>query len=114
MSKHFTQLLTLAAALAITGIASATTRGGEVPSTVVQFGDLALNTQAGVARLHARIHAAAKLVCDSIDSRVLGLREQYDICVSDAVRESVAAVGNENLSNYHRNRKVGLFASNRN
>ena len=113
MSKHFTKLLTVAAALALTGIAGATTRG-EVPSTVVHYGDLALNTKAGVAKLHARIHAAAKLVCDSIDSRVLGLREQYDLCVSDALKEGVAAVGNENLSNYHRNRKVALFASNRN
>jgi UrcA family protein len=113
MSKRLTQLLTVAAALAITGIAGATARG-EVPSTVVRYGDLALNTRAGVATLHARIHAAAKLVCDGIDSRVLGLREQYDVCVSDAVTDSVAAVGNENLSNYHRNRKVGLFASNRN
>jgi UrcA family protein len=113
MSKRFTQLLTVAAALAVTGIAGATTRS-EVPSTVVQYGDLALDTQAGVARLHARIHAAAKLVCDRIDSRVLGLREQHDLCVSDALKAGVAAVGNENLSNFHRNRKAGLFASNRN
>jgi UrcA family protein len=113
MSKRFTQLLTVAAALAVTGIAGAATRGA-VPSTIVQYGDLALDTKAGVAKLHARIHAAARLVCDSIDSRVLGLREQYDLCVSDALRDGVAAVGNENLSNYHRNRRVGLFASNRN
>jgi len=112
MSKRLTQLLTVAAALALTGIAGATSRG-EVPSTVVQYGDLALNTKAGVVKLHGRLHAAAQLVCDSIDSRVLGLRQQYDRCVSDAVTEGVAAVGNENLSNYHRNRKVGLFASNR-
>lgn len=112
MSKRLTQLLTIAAALAVTGIAGAATRGG-TPSTVVQFGDLALNTKAGVVKLHARLHAAAQLVCASIDSRVLGLREQYDLCVTDAVNQGVAAVGNENLSNYHRTRKVGLFASNR-
>ena len=112
MSKRLTQLLTVAAALAITGVAGATTRG-EVPSTIVRFGDLALNTKAGVAKLHARIHAAAQLVCTSIDSRVLGLREQYDRCVSDAVSESVAAVGNENLSNFHLyGKKMQLMASN--
>jgi len=113
MSKRLTQLLTIAAALAVTGIAGATTRA-EVPSTVVRFGDLALNTKAGVKTLHYRIHAAAQFVCSGIDSRVLGLREQYDTCVSDAVNAGVAAVGNENLTSFHRTHKVGLFASNRN
>lgn len=112
MSKHFTQLLTVAAALAITGIAGATTRS-EVPSTIVKFGDLALNTKAGVATLHARIHAAAQFVCSGIDSRILGLRDQYDTCVSDAVRDGVAAVGNPNLSNFHiYGKKMQLMASN--
>jgi UrcA family protein len=112
MSKRFTQLLTVAAALAVTGIAGATGRA-EVASTVVRFGDLTLDTKAGVAKLHARLHAAAQLVCSSIDSRVLGLREQYDLCVSDAVNQSVIAIGNENLASYHRNHRIGLFASNR-
>ena len=116
MSKRLTQLLTVATALALTGVAGATTRSeGDVPSTIVKYGDLALNTKAGVAKLHARIHAAAELVCGNIDSRVLGLREQYDVCVSDAVTQSVAAVGNANLSEYHRyGKKAALLASNRN
>jgi UrcA family protein len=112
MSKRFTQLLTIAAALAVTGIAGATTQG-EARSTVVRYSDLALSSKAGVSRLHARIEAAANLVCDHINSRVLSLRAKHDLCVSEAVSEGVAAVGNENLSNFHRNRKVGLFASNR-
>ena len=116
MSKRLTQLLTVAAALALTGVAGATTRSeGDVPSTIVKYGDLALNTKAGVAKLHARIHAAAELVCGSIDSRVLGLREQFDVCVSDAITQSVTAVGNANLSEYHRHgMKAALLASNRN
>jgi len=114
MSKRLTQLLTVAAAFALTSVAGASTRSeGDVPSTVVRYGDLSLNTRAGVARLHARIHAAARLVCGSIDSRVLGLREQFDLCVSDAVGQSVAAIGNANLSEYHRyGRKAALVASN--
>jgi UrcA family protein len=112
MSKRLTQLLTIAAALALTGIAGATARGG-VPSTVVKYGDLALDTKAGIVKLHARLHAAAQLVCSGIDNRVLGLREQYDVCVSDAVNQGVAAIGNENLTSFHRDRKVGFFASNR-
>ncbi|MEJ0085127.1 MAG: UrcA family protein [Pseudomonadota bacterium] len=113
MSKRFIKLLTVAAALAIAGVAGATARG-EVPSTVVRYGDLALNTKAGVVKLHARLRAAAEQVCSGIDSRALGLRQRYDDCVSSAVTDGVIAVGNENLSNYHRNRKVGLFAANRN
>ena len=116
MSKRLTQLLTVAAALALTGVAGASTRSeGDVPTTIVKYGDLALNTRAGVAKLHARIHAAAQLVCSSVDSRVLGLREQYDVCVSDAVTQSVDAIGNANLSEYHRyGKKAALLASNRN
>jgi UrcA family protein len=112
MSKRFTQLLTIAAALAVTGIAGATTQS-EAQTTVVRYGDLALTSKAGVTKLHARIQAAAHLVCDRLNSRVLSLRTKHDLCVSDAVNEAVAAVGNENLSNYHRYRKVGLLASNR-
>ena len=114
MSTRLTQLLAVAAALALTGIAGATNRG-DVPSRVVKYGDVSLNTKAGVASLHARIHAAAQFVCSSVDSRVLSLRELYNTCVSDAVEQSVAAVGNANLSEYHRHgRKAALLASNRN
>jgi UrcA family protein len=113
MSKRLTQLLTVAAALAVTGIAGAGTPRGAAPSTIVKFGDLSLDTKAGVAKLHSRLHAAAELVCSGIDSRVLGLRDRYDTCVADAVAQSVATVGNTNLSNYHRfGRKAELLASN--
>ncbi|HET9863061.1 MAG TPA: UrcA family protein [Steroidobacteraceae bacterium] len=102
-----------AAALAISGLAGASTVR-ELPSVVVKFGDLNLQNPAGVARLHARLHAAAQLVCSQLDSRVLGLREQYENCVADAVTASVAKVGNANLSAFHRYGRRGVaIASNR-
>jgi UrcA family protein len=97
------KLLPLAIALAMTGIANAGTRvEPTAPSVVVRYGDLNLNTPAGVLKLHARLRGAAQEVCSPLDSRVLGLLEQYESCVADAIAQSVAAVGNESLSKYHR------------
>jgi UrcA family protein len=101
------KLLVPAIALVVSGFATAGTRvATDVPSVVVQYGDLNLNSQAGVLKMHARLKGAAQSVCDSLNSRVLGLREQYDRCVSDAVSDGVKQVGNQNLSNFHRYRRV--------
>jgi UrcA family protein len=109
------KLLLPAIALAMTGIANAGARvDGATPSVVVRYGDLNLTSQAGVLRLHARLRSAAQGVCSPLDSRVLGLLEQYQSCVADALSQSVAAVGNESLSKYHRyGIKPAVLASNR-
>ena len=112
MSKRLTQLLIVSAALAVSGIAGASTRE-DVPSTVVKYSDLSLASKAGVVKLHHRLRAAAQRVCSGVNTDVLARREFYDTCVANAVSQGVAAIGNENLNNYHRYRKVGLFASNR-
>jgi UrcA family protein len=112
---RYTKLLpaAAAAALAFGGFAGASTLR-ELPSVVVKFGDLNLDNPAGVTKLHARLQAAARLVCSQLDSRVLGLREQFDRCVSDAVTSSVAKIGNANLTAFHRYGRMGLAtASNR-
>ena len=100
------------AALALAGTATAAaTRDG--PSVVVRYGDLNLNTQAGVAVLHKRLRNAAESVCSALETQVLGLRDVYDDCVKDAVRSSVAKVANPNLSNFHANKGKGVvIASN--
>lgn len=108
------KLLPLAIALSMTGIASAGTRvDAAAPSVVVRYGDLNLNTPAGVLKLHARLRGAAQAVCSPLDSRVLGLLEQYESCVADAIAKSVASVGNDSLSKYHRyGIKPAVLASN--
>ena len=112
MSKRLTQLLPVAAALAVCGLAQASTPK-DLPSVVVKYDGLSLNTRTGVARLHARLRNAAERVCSPLNSRVLGLREQFERCVSDAVADSVAAVGNANLSRFHRyGKRAELVASN--
>ena len=111
MSKRLINLLPLAA-LAFCGFAAAGTPK-DIPSVVVKYGDLNLNSKAGIASLHARIRNAAETVCSPFDSRVLGLREQYQTCVTDATSAGVATVGNANLSNYHRyGSRANVVASN--
>jgi UrcA family protein len=72
-------------------------------SVVVRYGDLDLNSHAGVSGLHKRIHNAAEAVCGNLNSRVMGLREVYDECVKEAVTNGVTSVGNDNLTNFHAN-----------
>jgi UrcA family protein len=98
-------------ALAISGIAAA--GSSDVNSVVVRYGDLNLNSQAGVASLHKRIRNAAESVCRELNNRVLVLRDIYDECVSQAVTNGVAQVANPNLSNFHRSKgKSPVLASN--
>jgi UrcA family protein len=77
-----------------------------VPTVVVKYDRATLVNRAGVQTLHGRLRMAAQSVCTPLDSRVLGLREQYGKCVREAVRRGVADVGNENLTNYHRRRAL--------
>jgi UrcA family protein len=90
--KSIKYLLPLAA-LALAGAASAASR--DVNSVVVRFGDLNLNTPAGVARLHKRIRNAARSVCSPLETRVLGLRDAYDECVAEAMSNGVASVASK-------------------
>ena len=99
------------AALVLAGVATASQRN--VDGVVVRFGDLDLNSQTGVAKLHKRIRNAAQSVCSPLETRILGLRDGYDNCVDEAVRNGVAAVANANLSNFHANKgKRVVVASN--
>ena len=87
------------AALALSGLATAGSR--DANNMVVKYGDLNLNSQAGLASLHKRIRNAAESVCNQLETRILGLRGVHDDCVDTAVANGVAAVGNPNLSQFH-------------
>lgn len=105
-------IATATACVAFAGVAGAASRV-DSPSVVVKYDDLNLNSKAGVAKLHARIHGAALYVCSPLDSRVLGVRDAYDRCVTDAVAQAVNTVGNVDLINFHRNgAKASLVAKN--
>src|SRR5262245_30020492 len=99
------------AALVFSGMASAAST--DAKSVVVRYGDLNLNSQVGVARLHKRIRNAAESVCSELNNRVLGLRDAYDACVNEAVTKGIADVANPNLTNFHRSKGKGVvLASN--
>lgn len=112
MNNRIIKLLPVAAALALSGLAQGATRAPVVPSVVVKYGDLNLDSVEGVSKLHARLKGASRQVCSKLDSRVLGLREQYDMCVSDAMKRSVADVDNAKLTTFHRWGRKALVASN--
>ena len=99
------------AALALSGIAAAGSR--DTSSVVVRYGDLNLNSYAGVAGLHKRLRNAAESVCGNLNSRILGLNDAYDACVAESLANGVAAVGNPDLSDFHaRKGKGAVVASN--
>jgi UrcA family protein len=99
------------AALALSGIAAAGSR--DVNSVVVRYGDLNLDSKAGVVSLHRRIRNAAESVCSPLSTRVLGLRDAYDLCVEEAVKNGVADVANPNLTNFHATKgRSAVLASN--
>jgi UrcA family protein len=103
MSLRLVNLLPLAATLALGAfsLSAQASTPKDLPSVVVKYDDLTLNTRAGVANLHARLRAAARQVCSPLNSRVLGLREEYERCVSEAMSQSVDSVANSNLKRFH-------------
>ncbi|HYJ39856.1 MAG TPA: UrcA family protein [Steroidobacteraceae bacterium] len=107
--KSIKYLLPLVA-LAASGIAAASA-AREAPGVVVRYGDLDLNSQAGVASLHKRIRNAAASVCSQLETRILGLHDAYDRCVKEALSNGVAAVANPNLSNFHASKGKGAVVA---
>lgn len=74
----------------------------DAPRVIVKYDAAALVGRAAVEKLHGRLFMAAETVCHELQSRQLGLREQYERCVRDAVTRSVADIGNDNLTHFHR------------
>jgi len=83
---------------------------------VVRFADVDLSSIDGAITVYSRIRQAANAVCESLDSRVLGLMEKHSACVNQAIADAVASVDRPLLSQYHQLRTKGdkgaLLASN--
>lgn len=91
----------LAGILASPLSALAATLDAPLPSRVVQFGDLDLNRDSGVATLYLRIRSAATEVCDPLDALLVKLlRERFD-CRQDAIARAVADVNSPALTAYY-------------
>ena len=74
---------------------------------VVKFQDLDLSKIDGATALYARISHAARVVCDPLASREIGLAEKYRDCMNKAIGDAVASVNRPLLSQYHQARTKG-------
>jgi len=107
--KTSIKLLLPVVAVTLSGFASATAPirvTTEARSVVVKYDAASLDSKAGVKTLHRRLLGAARSVCIGLDSGSMAVRSEYDLCVRDAVRRSVADVANVNLTNYYRYRTL--------
>jgi len=68
-------------------LAAFNAQAGDARSETVKFGDLNLESPAGVEALYGRIHAAARRVCDQPAGEQAGVRTCMTKAESDAVRK---------------------------
>jgi UrcA family protein len=80
--------------------ARAAARTDDAYSVTVQFGDLDLNRQAGIAKLYLRIKGAARQVCEQQDNNQLSAKQSYLSCVKTAITTAVARIDRPLLSDY--------------
>jgi UrcA family protein len=88
----------------------AVARVDDAPSVTVRYHDLNLNSPEGIANLYERIHAAAVVVCKSVEGPQLVNRvlwSEWNACINHAVANAVHDVHNEKLSAFHWERSRG-------
>lgn len=89
------------AALAVT-TGSFAAAPSDQPSTVtVRYGDLNLDTAAGVDTLYHRISSAARAVCHDENSRDLAIVAAVKHCQENAIAQAVHEVNNPRLALVH-------------
>ncbi|HEY2780812.1 MAG TPA: UrcA family protein [Steroidobacteraceae bacterium] len=69
-------------------------------SRKVEYGDLDLTRDAGVATLYSRIRTAARAVCEPTDLVMLNLLRDRTDCRPDAIARAVADVNAPLLTSY--------------
>lgn len=82
--------------------AQAAQRAPEVPSVAVNYGDLNLDTPAGVSTLYSRLRAAARKACDVREARPLAEAVEAHSCYRQALGAAVENVKSPSLSALHR------------
>jgi UrcA family protein len=80
------------------GIAAAATPADDVPQIVVRYGDLNLQTDAGLQALHRRLSHAAGQVCGVPASKIdLARAAAVSRCQNEAIARAIRALPNEHL-----------------
>ena len=83
------------------GAAGAATPDSDVPSVVVKFNDLTLDTDTGVNRLYRRVEFAAKQVCPDGDMRDLSAHQLVERCRQQAMTRAIRQIDNSRLAALH-------------
>ncbi len=75
---------------------------GDVPTRIVQYGDLDLTGPEGVTRLERRIAAAARSMCPADDLRnlnaLMGTKKCRDAAIASAERQTKVAIADARAS----------------
>jgi len=90
----------VASILSLTTLDARAAATDDAYSMTVQFADLDLTRQDGIARLYTRIKGAARRVCDQQANDQRGEKETYPACVKHAVATAVARIDRPMLSDY--------------
>ena len=83
-------------------MAVSSAQAGDARSETVKFGDLNLDSQAGVEALYGRIHAAARRVCEM----PAGEQAAFSGCMAKAERQAIGKVNNSSLTAFYQ-KKTG-------
>jgi UrcA family protein len=94
-------------------IALTINRLGDVPSRVVDYGDLDLSRKSGISTLYARINSAAREVCEPLDVWSSKLLQKTHECRHDAVARAVGDVNSASLTSYFEQRNKASAADTR-
>ncbi len=76
-------------------------------SVTVHYGDLNLQTEAGVRTLYTRLQAAARQVCPSESAAPLAAGMNWRACRTAALGDAVGDVGSAALAALHESRSGG-------
>ncbi len=77
------QKIIISALAALSLAAIATPASAETQSVKVAYADLNLSSQAGMAALESRIHAAAKKICGKVEVRQVGDGAAHQRCMDE-------------------------------
>jgi UrcA family protein len=90
-------LLIAAVAALLPAAAVSAAERDEPLSTVVRYGDLDIESEAGAEALYRRLQLAARRVCPG-DSRDLAMRAAVRACRAQAIERAVGSIGSTRLA----------------
>jgi len=98
--------------IGIVGVAPAFAGDPTAPRTAtVRFDELDLASNQGASELYARLRAASRQVCATLDGRELRQQSAYQACYKQALSSAVLHVNRSNVTALHARATQGSKAS---